>query len=272
VSELQAQTPSECAAIVGICYKAVMRATPGQAQDLRGDTTVDNVPRPGFPPGSTSHRIYGLAIFSSAFLLFLVQPLIAKIILPRFGGTAAVWIVCLLFFQVVLLLGYLYAHLLARNFRLQTQGRIHAALLAASLLALPILPKSASKPTIAPDPVFHILALLGFTVGLPYFLLSSTSPLLQAWYTKSHAGAAPYRFYALSNLGSMIALASYPVLIEPRLSSSHQANGWSMAYAAVGVLCVTVALLARGKSGTAEPVQARAAPVVPLPDWRTQAL
>jgi SAM-dependent methyltransferase len=272
VSELQDQTPSECAAIVGICYKAVMRATPGQAQDLRGDTTVDNVPRPGFPPGSTSHRIYGLAIFSSAFLLFLLQPLIAKIILPRFGGTAAVWIVCLLFFQVVLLLGYLYAHLLARNFRLQTQGRIHAALLAASLLALPILPKSASKPTVAPDPVFHILALLGFTVGLPYFLLSSTSPLLQAWYTKSHAGAAPYRFYALSNLGSMLALASYPVLIEPRLSSSHQANGWSMAYAAVGVLCVTVALLARGKSGTAEPVQARAAPVVPLPDWRTQAL
>jgi SAM-dependent methyltransferase len=249
-----------------------MRATPGQAQELHDDSTVEQVPRPGPPPGSISTRMYGLAIFSSAFLLFQVQPLIAKILLPRFGGAAAVWIVCLLFFQVVLLLGYLYAHLLTRNFRRQTQVRIHAAVLAASLLALPILPRSASNPTAAPDPIFHILALLGFTVGLPYFLLSSTSPLLQAWYTKSRAGAMPYRFYALSNFGSMLALVSYPVLIEPRLSSSHQAYGWSVAYAAVGVLCVTVALLARGQSGTAEPVQTHGAPVLPLPEWRTQAL
>jgi SAM-dependent methyltransferase len=248
-----------------------MRATPGQAQDLQSGTTVQNVPNLGFPLGASSNLLYGLAIFSSAFLLFQVQPLIAKIILPRFGGAAAVWIVCLLFFQVVLLLGYFYAHLLTRNFRLQTQGQIHAALLATSLLTLPILPRSFSKPAVAPDPVFQVLALLGFTVGLPYFLLSSTSPLLQAWYSKSRAGARPYRFYALSNFGSMLALVSYPVLIEPPFSSSQQGYGWSVAYAAVGLLCIAVALLARGRSVTGQPVQTPAQ-VVPLPDWRTQGL
>ena len=183
-----------------------------------------------------STLLYGVAIFSSAFLLFQVQPLIAKIILPWFGGGAAVWIVCLLFFQLVLLLGYFYAHLLSGRFQPRTQGRIHAAILAASFLALPILPKASWKPSDPAAPVVHILLLLGVAVGLPYFLLSATSPLLQAWYTKTRAGAAPYRFYALSNAGSMLALLSYPILIEPMFSSSHQAVGWSVAYAGVALL------------------------------------
>ncbi len=185
---------------------------------------------------------YGLVIFSSAFLLFQVQPLLGKMILPWFGGGAGVWIVCLLFFQVVLLLGYFYAHLLTRKFLARTQTRVHVALLIASLLVLPILPKSSWKPSSPFDPAFHILLVLGATVGLPYFLLSSTSPLLQAWYTKNDAAAAPYRFYAVSNTGSMLALISYPILIEPWFATSHQAVGWSWAYAAVALSCVVVAL------------------------------
>jgi SAM-dependent methyltransferase len=218
-------------------------------------------PRPG------PKLIYGLAIFCSAFLLFQVEPLIAKIILPWFGGAAAVWTTCLLFFQVVLLLGYLYAHLLTRAFRPRTQGWVHIALLAASLLALPILPKDSWKPSGLEDPTLRVLLILALTVGGPYFLLSATSPLLQAWYVRARTGAAPYRFYALSNAGSMLALLSYPVLIEPATSSSHQAFGWSIAYAVVAVLCTIVALSRRSEAVAVEPPEA-----VPRPDWKTQAL
>src|SRR5580692_3920088 len=216
--------------------RAAMGAPADQIRDQHSRMPVRPNPSPALTSQAGSKLIYGLAIFASAFLLFQVQPLVAKIILPWFGGAAAVWIVCLLFFQVVLLLGYLYAHLLTRSFGSQTQGQIHAALLVASLLLLPILPKSSWKPTASEDPVFPILAFLGITVGVPYLLLSSTSPLLQAWYTRSRAGRAPYRFYALSNAGSMLALLSYPSLIEPRLSSSHQALVWSVAYGALSLL------------------------------------
>jgi hypothetical protein len=217
----------------------------------------------------TSKRIYGLVIFSSAFLLFQVQPLIAKIILPWFGGVAAVWITCLLFFQVVLLLGYLYSHLLARSFRPRAQGRIHAALLAASLVALPILPKQSWKPTGPEHPAGHILMLLGLTIGLPFFLLSATSPLLQAWYARTGASKGTYRFYALSNAGSMLALLTHPVLFEPFLTSRHQAIEWSVGYTAVAILCAALALASRSgdtateKSGAAESAR---------PDWRMMAL
>jgi hypothetical protein len=229
-------------------------------------------------PRSTSNSsltrvklIYGLAIFSSAFLLFQVQPLIAKIILPWFGGAAAVWTVCLLFFQTVLLLGYLYAHLLTRISRPRTQGTIHAALLAASMLALPILPKSTWKPVGFGDPSLHILLSLAATVGLPYFLLSSISPLLQSWYAHSPEGASPYRFYALSNIGSMLALLSYPVLVEPRFTSTLQARDWSLGYAGVAVLCAVIGFLPRaGNIDRAENDPAN--DVVPSPDRATQAL
>jgi hypothetical protein len=186
--------------------------------------------------------LYGLAIFASAFLLFQVQPLITKIILPWFGGVAAVWTVCLLFFQVVLLAGYFYAHVLATTFSPATQGRIHAGVAAASLLALPILPKPSLAPVGSGAPVWHILTILAVSVGLPYFVLSASSPLLQSWYSRAKAGAVPYRFYALSNIGSMLALLSYPVVVEPFATSTHQAIGWSMAYVGVAALCVALAL------------------------------
>jgi hypothetical protein len=214
-----------------------------------------------------SKLIYGLTIFFSAFLLFQAEPLIAKIILPWFGGVAAVWTVSLLFFQFTLFLGYLYAHLLTRNFSAKKQGQIHATVLALGFLALPILPKDHWKLSLAAHPALHVLLLLTSAIGLPYFLLSSTSPLLQTWYASKHAGASPYRFYALSNAGSMLALISYPVLVEPALSSSHQVLVWTCVYAAVALLCGTVALSSAGQNAPSPGMVSTS-----RPDWRMQAL
>jgi SAM-dependent methyltransferase len=178
---------------------------------------------------------YALAIFVSAFLLFQVQPVIARLILPWFGGSASVWITCLLFFQVVLLLGYSYAHWLIDYVRPTWQRRIHVALLAVSILALPIIPRDTWKPAGWEDPTLCILSLLAATLGLPYLLLSSTSPILQAWYARSRK-AEPYRLFAFSNAGSMLGLLSYPIAVEPFVSVRRQAVAWSVAYVAMVVL------------------------------------
>jgi hypothetical protein len=187
--------------------------------------------------------IYALTILVSAFLLFQVQPVIAKIILPWFGGSAAVWTVCLLFFQMALLLGYLYAHALARYLKPRVQMAVHLGLLAVSLLALPIYPAARWKPLPNADPTTGILALLAITVGLPYFLLSTTGPLVQAWYARRFKGAVPYRLYALSNAGSMFALLSYPVLFEPWFTTHQQAGTWSWAYGVFVALCALTAVV-----------------------------
>ena len=150
--------------------------------------------------------LYALTILVSAFLLFQVQPVIAKIILPWFGGSAAVWTTCLLFFQMVLLLGYLYSHAVVRYLRPRVQMVLHVCLLVVSVVVLPIYPSAAWKPTGGGEPTLQILGLLAVSIGLPYFLLSTTGPLLQAWYARRYHGAMPYRLYALSNAGSMFAL------------------------------------------------------------------
>ena len=181
--------------------------------------------------------LYWLTIVVSAFLLFQVQPIIAKIILPWFGGSAAVWTICLLFFQVVLLLGYLYAHAIIRYLKPRIQMILHVGLLVASAAVLPIYPNAGWKPSGAGDPTWQILGLLAATVGLPYFLLSTTGPLLQAWYARQFKGAMPYRLYALSNAGSMFALLSYPVLFEPVYTTHEQTAMWSIAYGVFVVLC-----------------------------------
>jgi len=214
-----------------------------------------------------SKYFYGLTIFAGAFLLFQVQPIVGKLILPGFGGSARVWIVCLLFFQTVLLLGYAHAHGLTHKFPLRAQVRIHSGLLLASVMLLPVLPKVAGKLLPGLDPALQILGVLAATVGLPAFLLSSTSPLLQAWYAQKGDGATPYRFYAVSNTGSMLALLSYPLVMEPWVATSFQAVAWSWGYAAFVILCVALAFTTVPNSPLAK------APVNgDPPDWKLQTL
>ena len=181
--------------------------------------------------------VYAVTIFLSAFLLFQVQPMIAKFILPWFGGSAAVWSAALLFFQLLLLAGYLYAHFSIRYFKSKQQLWLHAGLLAVAAATLPIIPADKWKPAAGGDPTLQILILLAATVGLPYSLLASTSPLLQAWYVRTHSGAIPYRLFALSNFGSMLALLSYPLLVEPRMTLGAQAHMWSWGFAAFALVC-----------------------------------
>jgi SAM-dependent methyltransferase len=217
--------------------------------------------------------LYALTIVVSAFLLFQVQPVIAKIILPWFGGSAAVWTVCMLFFQMALLLGYLYAHALVRYLKPRTQMLVHAALLLGSALALPIYPNVSWKPMGGEEPTLRILGLLAMTVGLPYFLLSTTGPLLQAWYARRFRGAMPYRLYALSNAGSMFALLSYPVLFEPVFTTHQQAWMWSAAYGVFVVLCgVTALSRGPGARGRGLGSDEAAAPVETVPPSAKQYL
>ncbi|MGH8850232.1 MAG: hypothetical protein ACREYD_04480, partial [Casimicrobiaceae bacterium] len=166
--------------------------------------------------------LYAITIFCSAFLLFLVQPIMAKQILPWFGGSANVWTTCLVFFQLVLLLGYAYADAVVRRLPARLQSRLHFALLALSCLLLPIVPAAHWKPLGSENPALLILGLLAATVGLPYFLLSTTSPLLQAWFARRFPGRSPYRLFALSNLASMLALAGYPFALEPWVTTRVQ--------------------------------------------------
>jgi spermidine synthase len=189
--------------------------------------------------------LYAVTIFLSAFLLFQVQPLIAKMILPWFGGSAAVWSAALLFFQLCLLLGYAYAHFITKILSPKMQMRVHVILLAASCALLPILPSPYWKPDAAGDPTGRILLLLGATIGLQYLLLSATSPLVQAWYVRTTGSKIPYRLFALSNFGSLLALVSFPFLVEPRLSSRHQAFTWSGLYVLFALLCATTAWMSK---------------------------
>jgi hypothetical protein len=179
-----------------------------------------------------------LTIFASAFLLFLVQPIIAKAILPWFGGTAAVWTTCLVFFQTALLLGYAYADWSVRTLKARRQVQVHAALLVVSLVLLPIIPGAFWKPAGSENPIGLILGLLAATIGLPYFLLSTTSPLVQAWFARRYPGRSPYRLFALSNFASMLALLGYPFLLEPWIATRTQALGWSAGYTLFVVLCI----------------------------------
>ena len=185
---------------------------------------------------------FALAIFISAFLLFQVQPLIGKFILPWFGGSPAVWTTCMLFFQVTLFLGYAYAHATARWLNVRQQRAIHLSLMIAALAVLPIAPNTAWKPVDSEHPTGRILLLLASTVGLAYFVLSSTGPLLQAWYSQICPGKSPYRLYALSNAGSLLALISYPLIVEPLWPSTFQAHVWSVIFLVFALLCGICAL------------------------------
>jgi len=180
---------------------------------------------------------FALSIFTGAFLLFQVQPLIGKYILPWFGGSPGVWTTCLLFFQMLLLGGYAYAHFSTKYLKPRGQIVLHVALLLGSLALLPITPSETWKPLLAGDPSLRILCLLSVTIGLPYFVLSSTGPLMQRWFSLTHPGVSPYRLYALSNVGSLLALLSYPVFFEVKFTRSEQAALWSIGLGLFAVLC-----------------------------------
>lgn len=230
-------------------------------------------------------------IFVSAFLLFLVQPLIARQILPWFGGSAAVWTLCLVFFQVVLLAGYFYADQLSRR-PLCTQAVVHAVLLLAACAMLPVIPDAAFKPGGQGDPATGVLAVLAATVGLPYLAVCTTGPLVQSWVARLHAHDAPrqarvYRLFALSNVAALVALVVYPFVLEPAFALHAQAVAWSVGFALFAVLAMASVLsVARwqqaqqakeaqhGQGDTAAMVAAPVEPRAPAqpPSWADHAL
>lgn len=194
------------------------------------------------------YRLFPLTIFLSAFLLFLVQPLIGKQVVPWFGGSAGVWTVCLAFFQLVLLAGYGYADLMGR-FAIRRQMQVHLGVLLLALLTLPILANPALKPLGDEDPTGRLMLLLAATIGLPYFAVSSTGPLIQNWFAtvtpKTDARRERvYRLFALSNLASLFALMAYPFAIEPFMPVKQQAWVWSGLFVLFALLCGASAVMA----------------------------
>ena len=193
---------------------------------------------------------YAAALFLGAFLLFQVQPIIARCILPWFGGTPSVWTTCMLFFQVLLVFGYAYAHLVATKLQPRTQAAIHWALLIVTLglLAImtmawgaPIVPSADWKPQGSAWPVWNVVRILSVTVGLPYLVLATTSPLMQAWFTRTEPGISPYRLYSLSNLGSLLGLLTYPFLVEPALAQKQQGRLWAAGFVLFSLGCAVCA-------------------------------
>ena len=186
--------------------------------------------------------LYALTIFLGAFLLFQVQPLMGKFILPWFGGGPGVWTTCMLFFQVLLLGGYAYAHFTSRWLKPRTQALVHLLVLLVALASLPITPSEHWKPQPSANPTFQIMALLSVCLGAPYFVLSTTGPLLQQWFGRAHPGRSPYRLYALSNCGSLLALLSYPFFFETHFTRRTQAALWAGGLALYALSCAWCAL------------------------------
>ena len=196
----------------------------------------------------TSPHLFRLTIFLGSFLLFLIQPMIAKMILPWFGGTAAVWTACMMFFQVMLVLGYAYAHFVRRWFSIRIAFYIHAVLLIAAILFLPIIPDASLQPQTGDGINLSVALTLLLTVGMPYFVLAANSTLVQIWHeaftnstthTKStKPNVSTYRLYAVSNLGSMLALLCYPFFIEPYATLTSQAWIWSAGFVIYAMVCL----------------------------------
>lgn len=226
--------------------------------------------------------LFAATVFTSAFLLFLVQPMVSKHILPWFGGSAAVWATCLVFFQSVLLAGYAYADWTTRHLRPARQAVLHAALLALSAVTLTVLADASWKPAGDEDPSLRILLLLAATIGLPYFMLSTTGPLVQSWVARSLRDTDVYRYFSLSNLASLVGLMAYPFVIEPRAALATQAAAWSGVFYLFAALCAASAFSFRRLAGQGfVPVAPDGAPTLtdadaagaePVPSWGRQAL
>lgn len=234
-------------------------------RDTIGDTAID-----GRAPDRLTPILFALAIFTSASLVFVVQPMVTKLVLPMLGGSPAVWNTAMVFFQTALLAGYAYAHGLQKVGSIKTQVAIHLALLVAAALFLPLHINGWLGDPDPSAPVVWLLATLALSVGAPFAVLSATAPLLQAWYARVRAGYAdgqnPYVLYAASNLGSFLALLSYPILIEPLATLSGQRLGWSGGYVAFMLMVVALAFVVWGRriDRTAEPARLAASPPMTL--------
>lgn len=204
-------------------------------------------------PHPLAASVFAITIGVGACLLFQVQFILGKQVLPWFGGAPAVWTTCMLFFQLLLLAGYAYAHLLSTRLGPARQRNVHLAALALAVALLlarvflwpsPITPSDAWKPGEGDSPALAILGLLLFTIGPPFLVLSATGPLLQSWYARVFPGASPYRLYALSNLGSLLGLLSYPFALEPMLAVVGQGWLWSGGFLVFALGCGGAAILA----------------------------
>ena len=222
-----------------------------------------------------STSLYGFAIFCGAFLLFQVQLVLGKYALPWFGGAPAVWTTCMLFFQLLLLGGYFYSHIVSK-LGLRRQSIVHMSLLGLSLgvLALgaifwktPLLPGSSWRSGLPDSPVLGILGLLSVAVGLPYLCLSTTGPLLQNWFARAHAVQSPYRLYALSNAGSLLGLITYPFVFEPNLRLHTQAWLWAVGYVAFSAACIVCARKIRTQPDYATAIDTHQEDVAPPSRW-----
>src|SRR5216683_2110976 len=203
--------------------------------------------------------LFALTLFTSAALLFLIEPMIAKMILPRFGGTPAVWITCMVFFQAALLAGYGYAHLATKWLGLRRQAGLHVLWLLLPAVSLPIGVAAGWSPRGEEDPTWLLLGLLIVSIGLPFFVVATSAPLLQKWFagTGHPAGRDPYFLYAASNLGSMLALLSYPVLVEPNLTLPIQGKIWAACYGLLALLtlaCIWFVYKSPSANGASEKI------------------
>ena len=207
--------------------------------------------------------VYFLIVFMGSFLLFTLEPLYAKMILPWFGGSSSVWALCLFFFQGALLVGYGYADFSARKMSPKNQTFIHVGLLLLSLFFIPITLAAHWRPHPGSDPAWSILWLLTATIGLPFALLSSTSPLVQAWYARSRPNGKPYFLFAVSNSASLLALVAFPFLFEPNFSTGRMAVGWSCSYVFFAALCSLLAWRCR-ESGDSPKDESSGDPPIPL--------
>ncbi|TAJ73251.1 MAG: spermidine synthase [Phenylobacterium sp.] len=222
----------------------------------------------GTPARTAPPALFALTVFTSAALVFLVQPMVAKLVLPLLGGSPSVWNTSMAFFQLALLAGYFYAHLLQRIPSVRGQAVAHVAALLVAAIALPLRVNELAGPPSSQHPNLWLLAVLGLSIGAPFAILSATAPLVQAWHARTIGaaeGKEPYALYAASNFGSLIALLAYPVVVEPLTTLAGQRYGWSAGYGLFILVIGTLALaVIRVRSAAVQKVRATA----PAPAWR----
>lgn len=230
----------------------------------------------GTAPGETlDYGLIGLyvgVLFLSAFLLMWVQPLFTKMVLPLLGGSSSVWNTAMMFFQIVLLAGYAYAHVLNRFAIPRRQPWIHGIVLLGGLLFLPLAIEQSRIPPTDRSPILWLIGLLALSVGWPFFALSASAPLLQAWFARSRSQLAndPYFLYAASNFGSLLALLAFPFLLEPSLNQAAQSRLWTASYVLLIVLVGICALPLRSAATINDSIRARAASTSEAIGWRRQ--